>query len=70
MSRTLNRRSFLTRIAKGGVVAGGALALVTGTASAIEPATDHDPTDAVGQSRTDNDPTDAHHSHEQVDGEG
>jgi hypothetical protein len=44
-------RSFLGRIAKGGVLAGGALALVTGQAQAIEPATDHDPTDTRGYGR-------------------
>lgn len=46
--RKLNRRSFLARVG-GGVIAGGALALVRGPARAQ--VTDHDPSDPVGRGR-------------------
>lgn len=58
--KRLNRRSFLTRVAGGAAVIGGAMSLVSGTAQAQ--ITDRDPTDGGGNGRgtgrTDRDPTD------------
>ena len=55
--KTVNRRSFLGRIAVGAALAGGALNLIVGgEALAI---TDYDPGDAAGRTGyTDNDPND------------
>ena len=47
--RRLNRRSFLVQVAAGGIV-GGALATISGNASAFQ-ITDRDPSDPVGRGR-------------------
>lgn len=60
----LNRRSFLGRVVGGAVLAGGASALVAGSAARAQ-TTDSDPSDGYGRGRgsgtgaTDSDPTDA-----------
>ncbi len=48
--RSLNRRSFMLRVAGGIAAQGGALIAFTGGAKAVQ-VTDHDPTDQVGQGR-------------------
>ena len=48
--RKFNRRSFLGRVVGGAVVAGGALAGLSGAAAA-HPISDNDPTDEGGQGR-------------------
>ena len=55
--KSLNRRSFLSRVAGGAVLGGGALSLVSGSAAfAI---TDHDPSDPSNRTGiTDRDSTD------------
>ena len=56
ITRTVNRRSFLSRIAIGGIIGGGALSLI---ASGSASATDSDPTDPGGGSGiNDRDPHD------------
>jgi hypothetical protein len=47
--RKLNRRSFLSRVAGGAIVGGGAIAFVAGSAAA-HPTSDNDPTDPGGAS--------------------
>lgn len=50
IKRKLNRRSFLTRVAGGAIIGGGAIAFVAGEAAA-HPINDADPTDPAGRGR-------------------